>query len=133
MLNDPSLVEAMENAKQVARDVVEAEVHRRGVEGVDEPVFYQGEKVADVKKYSDSMLALRIKALAPEYRNKVEVSGTVQHKPVIDMTLWDPKTIEAHRIFVETYNRLELPKQTTTKPLLQVSSEDTADDHPESE
>lgn len=55
-------------------DVVETELLRRAVEGIDEPVFYKGEQVATVKKYSDRLLELAIKSKKPEYRDKSQLS-----------------------------------------------------------
>jgi hypothetical protein len=43
-------------------DALEREAWRRAVEGFDEPVHYQGEVVGYVKKYSDRMLELLLKA-----------------------------------------------------------------------
>lgn len=41
---------------------LEDEARRRAVEGVEEPVFYQGDVVGHVKKYSDDLLKLLLKA-----------------------------------------------------------------------
>lgn len=58
-----------------AADRTEYEVYRRAVEGWDEPVFGRVGKDEDgqigiIRRYSDAMLSLRIKALKPEYREK---------------------------------------------------------------
>lgn len=67
------LVEAIDNE---ACDEVEAEIRRRGVKGVEEPVFYQGEICGYVQKFSDLLLIFRAKALMPEkYRERHEVTG----------------------------------------------------------
>jgi len=67
------LVEAIEHE---ACDEVEAEIRRRGIKGVDEPVFYQGEVCGYVRKFSDLLLIFRAKALMPEkYRERHEVTG----------------------------------------------------------
>jgi hypothetical protein len=60
-----------ENAIRQYREVLEKEIHRRGVEGVEEPVFYEGCEVAKVKKYSDRMLELKAKRFIPQYREKL--------------------------------------------------------------
>lgn len=68
-------------------DAVEREIHRRGVDGWDEPVFQGKELVGHVRKYSDRMLELRAKALAPErYRERVDVSGKIDHGDLAGMS-----------------------------------------------
>ncbi len=68
---------AFNQAKEDARDVLRAEIYRRGKEGWDEPVFQQGKLIDTVRKYSDTLLIFHSKALMPEYRDKqqVEMSG----------------------------------------------------------
>ena len=75
---DEAFAAAWANALDEAADVMEAEAWRRGVEGVDEPVYGRVGKDRDgeigtVRKYSDSMLALLLKAHKPEkYRERHE-------------------------------------------------------------
>ncbi|MCC7171718.1 MAG: terminase [Planctomycetes bacterium] len=47
-------------------DRLEAEATRRAVDGWDEPVFYQGKRTGSVRKYSDRMLELMLKATRPQ-------------------------------------------------------------------
>lgn len=49
-----------------ACDVLEAEARKRAVEGWDEPVFYEGAKCGDKRKYSDSLMALLLKGAMPD-------------------------------------------------------------------
>lgn len=66
---------AWEEALEVATDRLEEEARRRAVEGVDEPVFYQGKEVARVRKYSDTLLIFLLKAHRPEkYRERYDVT-----------------------------------------------------------
>lgn len=73
-----------------ANDVVRAELFRRAVQGVEEPVVSMGKlvyvedekkkgqmKPLTVRKYSDQLLSLLAKARMPEFRDKqqVEMSG----------------------------------------------------------
>lgn len=67
-----------EQAKEHAKDIVRAEIHRRAVEGWDEPVFYKGRATGSIRKFSDTLLIFRAKALMPdEYRERqaIEHSG----------------------------------------------------------
>lgn len=67
------LVESIHNE---SCDEVDAEIRRRGIQGVDEPVFYQGAICGSVRKFSDLLLIFRAKALMPEkYRERHEVTG----------------------------------------------------------
>ena len=62
---DPAYKEAFERAREQAADVLEAEVIRRGAHGIDEPVFYQGKVVGQIRKYSDNLLMFMLKGLRP--------------------------------------------------------------------
>jgi hypothetical protein len=67
------MAEAMANAI----DLVEYELHRRAVEGLDLPTTVAGEREV-IKKYSDSLLVLRLKALKPAvYDRQPERGGNV--------------------------------------------------------
>lgn len=111
---DEDFAAAWDDAIEQAADLIELEARRRAVEGVDEPVMYQGRftylyreakdaegnpvideltgaqkmepvldeqgnhKVAAVRKYSDALMALLLKAHKPDkYRenSKVELAG----------------------------------------------------------
>ena len=55
-----------DDAVEEAIDGMEDEAYRRAIEGVDEPVFYQGKQVAIIKKYSDTVLLALLAAHRPE-------------------------------------------------------------------
>lgn len=81
---DPEFAAAWADALQEACANVESEIHRRAVEGWDEPVYQRGELVGTVTKYSDRLLELRAKGLMPERyaieRRDVKVSGEITHQ-----------------------------------------------------
>lgn len=67
---DAEFSDAWEDALEDATDSLEAEVMRRARDGVDEPVFYLGQQVATVKKFSDNLAMFMLKARRPElYRD----------------------------------------------------------------
>ncbi len=64
--SDKSFSEEWDAAVDRGADSLEDEARRRALEGVDEPVFYKGEKVGTVKKYSDLCLIFLLKGLRPQ-------------------------------------------------------------------
>ena len=72
--------ENVADAVEFAADALEVEARRRAVDGVEEPVFYQGDEVATVTKFSDGLLRDLLKANNPEkFRERVDLnhSGNV--------------------------------------------------------
>jgi hypothetical protein len=75
-LKDPKFAELYKEANETYDDALEAEMDRRGKEGVDKPIFYKGIRVDSVKEYSDVLLIVRAKARMPEkYADRKQVSG----------------------------------------------------------
>lgn len=78
--DEPAFKQAWDDALEDGADVFEDELRRRAVDGIDKPVFYQGEICGHVREYSDTLLALGVKARRPEkYRENVDLnhSGNV--------------------------------------------------------
>ncbi len=65
-LADADYARAFDEAGKEAADRLEAEAVRRAVEGVQEPVYYKGEVVGHVLKYSDPLLIFMLKGAKPE-------------------------------------------------------------------
>lgn len=86
MARDPEFAAQVEAVLQDVRDDIEAELHRRSMEGVEVPVFQKGSqaKYADgrpayVTKYSDSLLLARARALMPDrYGEKKDINVSVR-------------------------------------------------------
>lgn len=57
---DERFAEAWDEAVEAGVDLLEQEIRRRAVEGVDRPVFQQGECVGFVREYSDSLAAMML-------------------------------------------------------------------------
>ena len=64
--DDEAFAAAWDEAVEEAADALEAEAWRRGHDGVDKPVFYQGEAVGTVREHSDKLLEILLKAHRPE-------------------------------------------------------------------
>jgi hypothetical protein len=56
-------------AESIALGVLEMEIHRRAVEGIDKDIIYRGEKCGTTKEYSDNLLMFRTKRLDPKYKD----------------------------------------------------------------
>ena len=67
-----------DEALEEARELLESEARRRAEIGVEEPVFYQGEIVGHIRKYSDNLLMFLLKAHWPQkFRENVTVDQRV--------------------------------------------------------
>jgi hypothetical protein len=76
---DKDFAEEYRIARLAGAEVLLEEMQRRGVEGVLEPVFYQGEIVGHVRKYSDRTLVELAKGARPDMfdqRTNVDVHVT---------------------------------------------------------
>lgn len=72
---DPGFDNLASNYMEAFNDTLEAEAIRRGRDGVDEPVFYKGEEVSSITRYSDTLLAKLLTGRRPDtYGNKQEIS-----------------------------------------------------------
>lgn len=67
--NNPEFNERVNEALEYGYDMLEAEAIRRGKEGVDKPVFYQGIECGSVREYSDTLLITMMKACRPKKFN----------------------------------------------------------------
>jgi hypothetical protein len=81
---DESFTRRFEVADQEAQDVVRAAIHHRGINGWLEPVVSAGRVVLNedgspfmIRRYSDALTLALAKARLPEYRERVEVSATL--------------------------------------------------------
>lgn len=63
--SDPAFAAAWDEALEIGIDAVEDEAIRRAVAGHEEPVYFQGQKVGAIRKYSDRMLMLLLRARRP--------------------------------------------------------------------
>ena len=79
---DPNFARAWDDALDRGLAVLEAELHRRAVDGVERGVYFQGERIAVERHYSDRMLlrALEMRSAAWAARSAVahEHSGQVE-------------------------------------------------------
>jgi hypothetical protein len=62
---DPNFDQGVKEAMEQGYDLIEEEARRRAVDGVLEPVFYRGEEVGAIRKYSDQLLITLLKGYKP--------------------------------------------------------------------
>ncbi len=120
-------------ARSIAGDLLEEEADRRGRDGYDEPVFYQGKEVGAKRKYSDSLLHARLKAVRPEdYRDRPAAAAVAQQNVTVVVRdfalealmrrLVDQKKVEADelpprlRALVEQPPAVALPASLAEEP-----------------
>lgn len=92
-MKDKEFEKAFADSQKVAASVLKDEMTRRAHEGVVEPVFQGGKKVGSVRKYSDTLLIVLMKAHDPEnFKDRVynehtgrgggPIQGTITHNVV---------------------------------------------------
>ena len=57
---------AWADAEEEASDLLEHEARQRAIKGVAEPVFYHGKQVGEVRRYSEELILLFLRAERPE-------------------------------------------------------------------
>jgi hypothetical protein len=105
---DPAFAAAWDAAMDVAMDtVLEPEAIRRAVDGVEKPVYHEGEQVGTVRQYSDTLLIFLLKGWRPErYRERREVvhRGTLTLLEKLEqVSAMSPAELEAFLVEVDAY------------------------------
>lgn len=75
----PQFADAWDEAEALGAKRLEDEARRRAMEGWEEPVYYQGSECGAVRRFSDTLLIVLLKAHFPDKyaeRRKDEVSIT---------------------------------------------------------
>jgi hypothetical protein len=101
---DPEFARMAEEAEQEVCDFDKAEVRRRAVEGVEEPVgWWRGQPGGYVRKYSDNLLMFRIKAKDPAYRDRAEIDITATLQQEIAPAQLEDLKAELGRLLLEAH------------------------------
>lgn len=75
---DEAFAKQWDEAIEEATDTLEREARRRAIEGWDEPVFYKGAEQGRIRKYSDRLLEILLRAHRPEkFRERVQVEHEI--------------------------------------------------------
>jgi hypothetical protein len=137
---DPDFALEWDDAIEEAKAAIEHEIHRRATIGYEEDVYYRGEVVGTVTKYSDALIQFRAKALLPQYRDQSKidhnVTGAIAHVDVHRLSEMSKESRDALRNII----RRETPPQLETGadadgggegPSIRVVSGTSVASHPE--
>jgi len=73
--NDDDFAQAFDEARAAGIETLETVGMDRAINGVEEPVFYQGVEVSQVTKYSDQLLMFFLQGNNDRYRRRQEITG----------------------------------------------------------
>lgn len=97
-------------AIEIAGDLLEEEADRRGRDGYDEPVFYQGEERGAKRKYSDALLLARLKAIRPDqYREKITMPTVGQQNVTVVLRDFSLEALVQKAVRGEAIDPAEVP------------------------
>lgn len=71
--SDPWFKQAHKDVLESLNDDVLAEIHRRGVVGVDKTLYYQGEEMGVERQYSDSLLLALAKSKNEDFNTNTNI------------------------------------------------------------
>ncbi len=75
---DPAFAKVWDEAEALGVSALEDEARRRAYDGWLEPVFHKGVKVGTVRKFSDTLLIVLLKAHKPEkYRENIKMDSQI--------------------------------------------------------
>lgn len=120
--NDPDFDREFLEAQAMLVHFLEDEAYRRAVTGVQKPVFQGGVQVGVITEYSDTLLALLLKANAP---------GKYKDKPSneINLAINDTKLIHVHSNVPLAADEIDIVQEQLAEsiPYEEMPKEDTLD------
>jgi Bacteriophage Sf6, terminase small subunit-like len=107
---DPEFAAAWAEAMAIAGDLLEEEADRRGRDGYDEPVYYQGEERGAKRRYSDALLLARLKAVRPDqYRERINMPSFGQQNVTVVIRDFDSEDAMLRLVSEKKLSADELP------------------------
>ena len=108
--DDEEFARAGFEALQAYRATISAEIHRRAIDGVEEPIFQGGMEVGSKRKYSDALLLAHAKRHMPnEYGDKKTI--THEHVQALDAASLTPESRELLRKLLELESKEPEPDE----------------------
>jgi hypothetical protein len=107
---DREFAQAWAESIAIAADLLEEEADRRGRDGYDEPVFYQGKERGAKRKYSDALLLARLKAVRPDqYRERISMPSFGQQNVTVVIRDFDTEDAMVRLVAEKRLSPDELP------------------------
>lgn len=115
----------MLDARNAHKDLIEQTIHRRAIDGWDEPKFGKSGIVGHVRRFSDQLLLAYARRHVPEYREseviRTSVQGEVIHKHKVEAKVLTPEQRAALRLLMgdeeeEAIEEPEVIKKITVEP-----------------
>jgi len=101
-LKFPEFDKLVEEAMESYRASLAAEIHRRGVDGWEEPVFQGGIEVGKKQRFSDALLLAQAKRHMPdEYGDRLRVEQTKRLELAISVEQLQPESRRLMRKIIE--------------------------------
>lgn len=72
------------------KELIHASIHDRAINGVERGVYYQGERIAVERHFSDTLLLALAKAYDPRFRDHVQVDANVKAGVLVVQASLDP-------------------------------------------
>jgi hypothetical protein len=76
----PEFADQVDMHQQLLAEGISSEIYRRGVEGIEEDVYYQGIVVGSRRVFSDALLLAEARRRDPAYRSTAVVESTGEVK-----------------------------------------------------
>lgn len=127
--DDKEFKEAFDHANELYGELLQEEIHRRGVTGIQEPQFYKGELMPDTKTvYSDQLLIAAVKANVEKFKDKskqdIHITGGVLVAAPIATSpeAWLAAQEEAKRLAALPDKQLPEAEETADERVIDVES-----------
>lgn len=76
---DENFARLWDETIEAVSDEMEREAYRRAVQGTIKPVYYKGEKVGEIREFSDSLLQFMLKGNRPEkFRERFDIDQNIK-------------------------------------------------------
>lgn len=116
---DPEFTKLYNEAKQVNDQWrhIQAleEIDRRAIEGWDEEVYYKGVLCGTIHRYSDHLLAAKLRAVDPRYSTtRTEVTGPDGGPVQVAAITWSPPPVKSVKEWEEQYSHMVKAKRKET-------------------
>ena len=93
----PAFRQAWDDALAVAVESLETEARRRALDGWEDPVYYQGQPVGAIRRYSDRLLIVLLQAHKPELYNQQQIAERQSCENLMEQLERARRRVEAGR------------------------------------